>query len=304
MKKIYLTFDIEPIVSRFSFNPNIYTNVILGSFYLANELSRRELKATFFISLSPKTNIIDLDEYLNNIKTLIRMLSSFKNLKLQPHLHMKNLPLSFDTSSDKFSDYTLEEQVEALTWAKSLFLECGVSNVNCFRPGSYSTNKQYYHSLEQAGYQFSSVLKNDSYNYDMRDTSISKIENPYMESHNILEYPVTTLRVKSIKQTQETLNLSPDFFSYQSVSTFIDQASYLNINFHSFSVFSNRFSRENHQHQLAYNLKYFFIEKPLLKILKLFNYELIDNNTVFRHSFNTWLTSLEQKNIQTFFIGE
>ena len=41
MKKIYLTFDLETIISRVSFNPTIYTNIVLGTYYIVKELERR-----------------------------------------------------------------------------------------------------------------------------------------------------------------------------------------------------------------------------------------------------------------------
>ena len=54
MKKIYLTFDIETIVSGISRSENYLSGVYLASMFIAKELKIRDLKGTFFISLSSK----------------------------------------------------------------------------------------------------------------------------------------------------------------------------------------------------------------------------------------------------------
>ena len=271
--------------------------------FIAKELEKRNLKATFFISLAPKTDAVDTKEYIENAKMLIRALTSYKNIKIQPHIHMKNLPLSFETKSDLFSEYSLEEQVEALSWTKEIFLECGVSEVDAFRPGSYSANDQYYEALAKAGYKYSSIMKKENVHYDMIRQNIS-IEEPYSASQGIIEYPVTSLLIKSIKGKEELINLSPDFLTYNSISEVFEKCNYVNVNFHSFSIYTNRFARENHPKQMSNNLTYLFFEKPLIKILKLFNFELINHNTLFRKSFDQWLEELEKYNAQTYIIGE
>jgi hypothetical protein len=304
MKQIYLTFDIEPIVSRLSFTPNIHTNVILGTFYLAKELSRRKIKATFFVSLSPKTDHIDTATYLDNVKFLLRLLAPLEHIRLQPHLHMRNLPLSYPTPTDAFSDYTQDQQVEALEWAREIFRSCGIETVDSFRPGGYQTNTQYYEALECAGYRASSVMLENGIHYDMIRRQPLPDGPGIHNIGNVTEYPVTTLRVRSIKGKEEALNLSPDFFHYDSVANFMSESAYLNINFHSFSVFTNRLARENHPGQLWYNLKYFFIEKPMIRLLRHFRIETIDHRTIFKDSFDTWLVFLENHRQHCRFVGE
>lgn len=302
MKKIYLTFDIETIISKLSYNPNFYTNVLLGTIYIAQALEKRNMKATFFISLSPKTNEINSQEYIENIHSLIGLLKRFKNIKIQPHLHMKNLPLSFNTTSDKFSEYTLDEQIEALRWAKEIF-ESHRIKVDSFRPGSYSANKQYYEALSKAGYKYSTIMKFDEVHIDtIKDKVIIKTSEKV--DYDIIEYPVTSLLIKSIKKREEVVNLSPDFFTYDSIQKYIEQSEYLNINFHSFSIFTNRFARENHEKLLINNLKYFLFEKPLLKLLKPLGYEVINHHTLFRNTFIDWINEMEVYADNTYFIGE
>ena len=302
MKKIYLTFDIETIVSRLSYNPNFYTNVLLGAIYIAEELEKRNMKATFFISLSPKTDEIDSNKFIENVKSLIGLLKKYKNIKIQPHMHMKNLPLIFSTESDKFSEYTLSEQIEALVWAKKVFEEYGIE-VDSFRPGSYSANKQYYEALSNAGYKYSSIMKLNEVHIDtIRDTvAIKTLEKV---DYGIIEYPVTSLLIKSIKRKEEIVNLSPDFFAYSSVQKYIEQSEYVNINFHSFSIFNNRIARENHEKLLINNIKYVLFEKLLIKFLKPFGYEVINHNTLFRKAFIEWIEGMEAFAQDTYFIGE
>jgi hypothetical protein len=302
MKKIYLTFDIETIISRISYNPNFYTNVFLGTIFLADELKKRDLKATFFISLSPKCDDIPFEEYFEKIESLIEILKGYKNLNLQPHLHMKNTPFDFDTKSDKFADYSFDEQYQALKWAKEVFEKHGIE-ADSFRPGTYSANPQYYQALEQAGYKYSSIMKQEPFHINTLTNSLN-IETPYTTEFNIIEYPVTSVRIKSIKNKEETINLSPDFFTYESMKKYIEDANYLNINFHSFSIFTNRFARENLNGIMGNNIKYLLFEKPLIKILKLFNYEVINHNTLFKGEFIKWMNQLQKAPEECYFIGE
>ncbi len=300
-KKFYLTFDIETIVSRLSGNPNFYSNILLGSLYIAEELERRGLKATFFISLSSKTNSISNKAHLEQMNLLLKLLSNFKNIKLQPHLHVLGLPLSFETSNDAFSSYTLEEQIEILKWGKQYFEKFDIE-VDTFRPGSYKNNENYYLALQEAGYKYSSLLLSDIH-INAVDDCFSPTE-PFQAEHNIIEYPVTSVGINSIKNKYETVNLSPDFFTLDSMSKYIDQMNYVNLNFHSFSIFNNRLARENHPGQLGNNFKYFFFEKQIVKLLKQFEIETINKNTIFKDELIVWLDYLEKNNTQTFFIGE
>jgi len=302
MKKVYLTFDIETIVSKLSYNPNYLTNMLLGAIYIADQLEDRKIKGTFFISLSPKVDEIDIDEYLECMRSLLRILGVYKYIKIEPHLHMKNLPLSFDTKSDIFSDYSLDQQVEALIWAKNFFLSCGVT-VESFRPGSYSSNKQYYKALSLAGYKYSSIMRFDQIDFNDINGEINTHPD-FVVNNNIKEYPVTSVLIKSIKLKEEVVNLSPDFFTYSSVKIYIDNSDYININFHSFSIFGNRFARENHRNIFRNNIIYLILEKPLLKILNLFGLEVINHNTIFRKSLIVWLENIQKLDADICFFGE
>jgi hypothetical protein len=301
MKKIYLTFDIETIISRISYNPNFYTNIFLGAIFLADELKRRELKATFFISLSPKCDDIPFEEYFEKINSLIAILKGYDNLKLQPHLHMKNIPFDFETKSDKFADYKFEEQYKALIWAKEVFEKQDIE-VDSFRPGSYSSNPQYYQALKKAGYKYSSIMRKEPVHIDTLTTTM-EIEKPVAVDFDIIEYPVTSVKIKSIKNREEIINLSPDFLTYESMRRYIEESDYLNINFHSFSIFTNRFARENHKGVISNNIKYLLFEKPLITLLKFFNFELINLNTLFKSEFINWIDELKKTPQECYFIG-
>ena len=47
--KVYLTFDIETITSRFSRNLDFQTTVLLGALTIAHELKKRNLNAVFLL---------------------------------------------------------------------------------------------------------------------------------------------------------------------------------------------------------------------------------------------------------------
>ena len=302
MKRIYLTFDIETLVSRRSYNPSIYTNIFLGTTYLAKELKKRNLKATFFISLSPKTDDVNFYEYLEVISLLIDFLSHFPNLKIQPHLHAKNIPVDFDTSNDSFSKYNLQQQVKLLLWAENFFNSHNI-HIDSFRPGGYNRNEYYYKALAESGYKYSSLMESDKVQINTITNRLS-IRGYHEAGFGIVEYPVTSVRIKSIKGREETLNLSPDFFTLESVKVHLEKLDYININFHSFSVFCNRFSRENHKKNLTNNITYLFFERPVIKILKKANFEMINHETLFRKELLRWLDFIAESHSSTFLIGE
>lgn len=72
MKKIYLTFDIETIVSGLGFNSNYLGGVYLGAMYIAQQLRERNLKDTFFVSLSSKMDEIPNKEYQRVVDWLFK----------------------------------------------------------------------------------------------------------------------------------------------------------------------------------------------------------------------------------------
>lgn len=302
MKKVYFTVDIEPIVSKRSFNPTILTNVMLGSIYIAQELQARNQKATFFVSLSPKTPGLSFTEYTSYIRTLLTSLKPFKNIRLEPHLHVQGIPMPFNTDNDFFSGYNNEQATQLLQWAKKEFEQLGIETA-AFRPGGFKLSGGYYDALKTAGYKYSSILnpQKPDISFVTGHFEPAKVE---QQSNGITEYPVTGIEVKSIKGTREVINLSPDFFTIDSVKDYLHKMDYININFHSFSVFSNRFARENHNGQLWNNIKYLLLEKPANSLCKKAGIELINKNTLFRKEFIRWIDFLEENKFTTYFIGE
>lgn len=303
-KKVYLTFDIETVVSKLSYNPTYYASVIMGGLDIAWELKKRNLKGTFYISLSPKAKEIDLESYLDGVKLLVTCLKPFDNIKIEPHIHAFSLPMNFATSVDQFSSYSQEQQYELLKWAKEFFEELNITVEN-FRPGSYSANTSYYDALLKAGYKTSSLLlKDQEINIDLIEGKVSETP-PFTTVNGIVEYPVTSVKIKTIKNGKtEIINLSPDFLRIESVADAIEKLNYVNINFHSFSMYNNRLARENHKGQLKNNLKFMFFEKWINMVLRKFGLETINHQTIFKNEFIKWIDHLEQKKYDTYFIGK
>ena len=303
-KNIYLTFDIETIVSKLSYNPTFYASVIIGALDIAWELKRRDLKGTFYISLSPKVKEINFQDYINGVEMLVNCLKSFDNIKIEPHIHAFNLPMNFSTNEDKFSAYSHKEQTDLLNWARGFFANLGVA-VSHFRPGSYSTNSYYYDSLQEANFKTSSILQKDKVvNIDMIKDEILETP-PYFAFNKIKEYPVTSVKIKSIKNGKtEVINLSPDFLTIESVSKYIEKLEYVNINFHSFSMYNNRLARENHKTQFGNNVKFLLLEKWTNYFLRKVKIETINHNTIFKKEFIKWLDYIEKNKYNTSFIGE
>lgn len=299
---VYLTFDIEVVTSRFSRNLNFDTTVLLPSIHIANELRKRGLNGTFFVSLSPKSDGIDYFEYEEKIAILLDAIKGFTNIDVQPHLHMKNLPLSFETQYDQFSLYNFDQQVEALVFAKEFFKKSNLK-VSGFRPGGFFRGERYYEALKEAGYRFSSTMNRSIVDIDLSSKYFGQ-NNLIFQEDSITEYPVTTVRTKSIKGSYEVLNLSPDFFRLDSISAGLIGLDYLNINFHSFSVFSNRLARENHKGQLRSNLQFLLLDKTIAKACQLLGKELYSKSTIFNSELINWLNFLHDNNVETQFFKD
>ena len=303
MKKTYLTFDIETIVSGISRSSNYLAGVYLGAMFIANELKKRELKATFYISLSSKQKDINNNEYLEVVKWLVQSLAGYKNIKIEPHLHAFDLPMKFDCISDDFGSYSKEQQVDMLVFAKKFFKELNI-DVSSFRPGGFRRNEFYYQSLKEANYQTSSILiKEQEPNIDMLTGGCSQ-SRPFTTDMGVVEYPVTSVKIKSMKGKVEVVNLSPDFFNIKSVSQYLENLDYINVNFHSFSIYINRLIRENHFGQKQNNIKFLFFENILNRLLNLGPLQLLNSNTIVKNTFVDWLDYIQTNNFETCFIGD
>ena len=304
MKQVYLTFDIETIVARFSRNSDYHAGVYWGTLFLAEELKKRGLKGTFFVSLSSKQKGISHEVYFEMLVRLVVHLKSYPNIKLAPHIHAYGLPVPFNCPSDKFKDYNYTQQRELLLFARERFRSWGI-DADCFRPGGFSTSKDYYRVLEETGFRYSSIMEGDCKPVIDMEIGAPSPSCVYSPGGNITEYPITSVRVKSIKGRYELLNLSPDFFTLESVRDYLEKLEYICVNFHSFSVFLNRNVRENHSRQLANNLRFFFFERPLTCFSPFFNLRVYNDQTIMRQELLNWLDYFADFSMfQTYFIGE
>ena len=59
------------------------------------------------------------------------------------------------------------------------------------------------------------------------------------------------------------MNLSPDFFKLSSVEVYLRELNYVNINFHSFSIYLNRLIRENLDGLFRKNISFLLFENTL-----------------------------------------
>src|SRR5690606_15191156 len=161
----------------------------------------------------------------------------------------------FPTDEDLFGSYTADQQVQMLNWAKSKLAKYGFQ-ISSFRPGSYSINSAYYAALKEAGFLYSSILDRSEQNININLlTNEVKARNP-QDINGVTEFPVTSVKLKSIKGNPDIVNLSPDFFTIESMQRYFEELDYVNVNFHSFSVFTNKFLRENHENVWLHNFRY------------------------------------------------
>ena len=222
------------------------------------------------------------------------------------HIHAYNLPVSFECKEDEFSKYNKSQQKELLNWSKAFFENQGIIVEN-FRPGGYNVNESYYQALAESNFNTSSVLLKDegsTINIDLTNGEIAE-SSPYLTKSGVTEYPVTSVKVKSIKPGKiEIVNLSPDFFRIESVREQMERLSYININFHSFSMFNNRLARENHKGQMLNNFGFLFFEKWINRLLRLKKIETINHKTLFKAELLKWIDHIHRKGYETYFIGE
>ena len=301
MTRVYLSFDIETIVSRFSRNTDVLTTVILGALEIARLLDQRNLKATFFVSLSPKDAGQGVEEYLDRLATLFRLLSTYDCVDIQPHIHALGLPMEFPCEVDDFSAYTLEQKIRMLAWAKEHLAQAGVDACG-FRPGGYKIGSEYYEALNAAGYRYSSVLLANSLP-DIDLTSGTAQVLPLVEDVcGVREFRVTGVKVDSVKPgIVETVNLSPDFLTIDSMRPYLLKMDTINVNFHSFSMYSNRLARENHRKQWRNNLSFLLLEKPIQKLNQMIDLSTFSTTTLFSNQLVAWLDEFTSDNYSTEF---
>ncbi len=268
-KTLRLTYDLETVTTGFSLSADYWHGVLMGALVLARELEKRDLKATFFLALSRKTALIPSKDFNGMLDTLVSSLRGFGNIRLQPHIHAFDLPVGFECKSDFFSDYSEEQQMELLAYAKDFFEKHGLK-ATAFRPGGYHLTEQYYRVLARSGFAVSSVLDSSlPPHIDLVDGKINVLA-PEFKRSGVVEIPVTAVRINSIKHRIETVNLSPDFFALETICEQMEQLESLTINAHSFSMFIPRLMRETHKGQTSYNMKFMMFSR-------LFNRSLVRN---------------------------
>ena len=303
MKKVLrLTYDLETVTTGFSLSADLWHGVMMGAIILARELEKRDLKATFFLSLSRKTALIPTKNFEEMLDALVSSLRGFKNVQLQPHVHAFGLPVDFQCKSDFFSDYSVEQQMKLLEYSKDFFKRHGLQ-ATAFRPGGYHLTDQYYQVLARCGIKVSSVLDTAlPPHIDLIENKINNVKAEF-ERNGVREFPVTAVRVRSVKRKIETLNLSPDFFALETVKEYMDKLPSMTINAHSFSMFIPRLMRETHKGQTAYNLKFMIFTRMLNKLMiKRGVYPMYSETMAGRENMR-WLDYFAEQNYQTEFLG-
>ncbi len=302
-KELRLTYDLETVTTGFSLSADYWHGVMMGSLILARELEKRNLKATFFLSLSRKTALIPQDNFDNMLDTLVSSLRGFDNVQLQPHIHAFNLPVGFECKSDFFSDYSEEQQMAMLQYAKDFFKKHGLY-ATAFRPGGYHLTDQYYRVLAKSGIKASSVLDSTLPSHiDLVDNKINDVSTKF-DRNGVREIPVTAVRIKSVKHKIETINLSPDFFALDTIRDKMEQLPSLTINAHSFSMFIPRLMRETHKGQATYNLKFMLFNRLLNKFMIKRGVYPMYSVTMAGSENIRWLDYFATQNYKTKFIDE
>jgi hypothetical protein len=90
------------------------------------------------------------------------------------------------------------------------------------------------------------------------------------------------------------VNLSPEFFTLESIKCYIEKLDYINLNFHSFGLLAPKLIRENHSFQFFRNLKFILLERPFNIILKKIGITPIYNNTILKRELISYLDYFEK----------
>jgi hypothetical protein len=200
--------------------------------------------------------------------------------------------MEFSTFEDRFDRYDGKQQQKLLNWAKEFFLNYNIE-VNLFRSGGFYYNEDYYENMKPAGYLMSSLLfRNESANINLINKQT--LSNKPRIVDGIIEFPVSSVKVKSIKGKEEVVNLSPEFFTLESVKNYFEKLDYININFHSFSLLVPKLIRENHKFLILRNLKFLILERPLNIILNKIGITPIYNNAVLKRELFNYLDYFEK----------
>jgi hypothetical protein len=293
-KEVYLTFDIEIVTAKFSKNSNYLSALFIAPLLIAKLLKDRNLKATFFVSLSPKMHEYSFEFYEYYLDLLFNSIKGFENIKIAPHIHGRNLPMNFSTKEDRFDKYNDEQQIALLNWAKQYFKKYGIE-ANTFRSGGYFHTENYYENLSKSNFNRSSLLfRQNKPNIDLVNKEVN-ISNPYT-INSITEYPVTSVKIKSIKRKVEIINLSPEFLTLESVKPYLEKLPYINMVFHSFSLQTPKLIRENHSNLIWENLKYILFERTLNIILNSLNIYPIYKNTILKKELVKYLNYFKENN--------
>lgn len=288
---LYNTVDVEITDHWLSYSENLETNILLPYIKLAELFCERAIKSTFFVSIAPKSLGIDWSDYDRCLDLVCRLNRAHfsEYIRIQPHMHCLNLPLPFTDKSDYFSDYDAEEQCEILAFGKRYLEDRGLE-VDSFRPGGFRKNEHYYEVLERAGYRYSSTL--DPEREASIDLVTGAINDSFVTEHDgILEFPVTSVHLESVKGGRDLVNLSPDFFIAEAIAGEVRQLRNVVLNFHSFSLFHSRPVRERFPRRRRETLKHLLREFLLKRLARPLGVELL-TATIYRDSLESWLELL------------
>jgi hypothetical protein len=244
--KIILSSDVE----LWSWNKNFKQDVEIGTIRLVELVYREKIPITFFISLSDKG--YGSEGYLENIKAIISKLRS-KKIEFGVHTHCSNLPLEFETPSDKLKDYNEKEIIDILKWNKRVLEDITKKKIVVHRAGGYNIP-----SLEILNDCFKKTgLKIDSSDITQEYSSISKRD-------SLVEIPPATNK----KYSKKLIVFGPEQMSLKQMFKFYYKAKkrgaeVIVINFHSFSVYGNLGFKAKIWHKMPV-----FIRKRLKKLLE------------------------------------
>ncbi len=294
MMNLYNTVDVEITDHWLSYSENLESNILLPYLRLAELFCEREIKTTFFVSIAPKSLGIDWADYDRCLDLVCRLNRAHfsEYIRLQPHMHCLNLPLPFTDKSDFFSDYDADQQRQILAFGKRYLEDRGIA-VDSFRPGGFRKNQHYYEVLEQAGYRYSSTL--DPEREASIDLVTGTINDSFVTEHGgILEFPVTSVHLESVKGGLDLVNLSPDFFAPEAIADEVRQLRDVVLNFHSFSLCHSRPVRERFPHRRRETLKHLLREFLLKRLARPLGVELL-TTTIYRDALEGWLELLQEE---------
>jgi len=212
MLNVFITVDTEIWCNGWSsldhnfpdyFKKYIYGPTVKGNFALPETLkilNDYDLPAVFFVEplFSARFGLEPLSEIVGLIKK--------SNQEIQLHLHPEwvnevgdELLTGVTEKSPNMSAFDQKQQSRLISWGLERLGQAGVENINAFRAGSYTANRNTLRALAENGLMFDSSY-NFASDHGVADIAQGQVLTQPCHLDGVYEYPVSIIQNKRKKR--------------------------------------------------------------------------------------------------------